>query len=350
MPAIPKKRKIGDVNRIPRASDMTSVSSSSLAPSEHSNVPSGSSSPRKQIMSLRLRLDDGGLECRQVNSDEPPPIAADLVQEFAEIHMGIGILPSEMKSTITDHLQQENRNLRLWRLAFQDGGADTLPGAVPAWDDLATVRERARDCFNEGREEASWNMEVHHRLLEKVFRGPAAAPGHPLDFMACTSTLSVNHTDYAPLQLRPIVLSIETKRPGKDLDMAQLQMGVWHAAQWRFLRSVLTQRVDAVDEATASNLADEALLELGYLPGVIIRGHHWLFVFSTLERRITHVEGHERKAYRTVLWIEQEFGSTQTILESYQVVAGIRRLAGWAADVYMPWYRRHVLLQAVEGK
>lgn len=149
-----------------------------------------------------------------------------------------------------------------------------------------------------------------------------------------TPTLTVNHTDFAPLQLSPIILSIETKRPGKELDAAQLQMGVWHAAQWAFLRSVIgltPQPLTAEEEVLRKEKAKAALAELGFIPGIIVQGHRWLFVFSTLE------------GDKTVLWTERQFGTTQSILDTYAVVAGIRELARWARDVYVPWFQKSVL-------
>lgn len=159
------------------------------------------------------------------------------------------------------------------------------------------------------------------------------------------STLSVNHTDFRPLQLRPIVLSIETKRPGTEFDKAQLQIGVWQAAQWKFLKSAITSalraaRPPAAAEGPTSSSAEEmelvaradaALDQLGFIPGVIIQGHKWLFVLST------------RKGQKTILWTERQFGSTQSVLEVYQIVAGLRELAAWSRDVYLPWFRKHVL-------
>ncbi|KAK7409280.1 hypothetical protein QQX98_008520 [Neonectria punicea] len=236
-----------------------------------------------------------------------------------------------------------------------DETADTLPGRIPSWAELDTVCQRAMECFNADHEEVSWNMEVHHRLLESIFRTSEPTPDHPIpgqssDFMSCatarphrnylpcssrqkmvdfclfdassvaaqarealaqrTVTQTVNHTDYRPLQLRPITLSIETKRPGKDLDTAQLQMGVWHAAQWRFLQSAveaMTRSTAAAgtDDSTIADAVKAALLRLGFLPGIIIQGHRWLFVLSTLEPKTTKLDdGSEVTVYRTILWVE----------------------------------------------
>ncbi|KAK3365067.1 hypothetical protein B0T24DRAFT_500990, partial [Lasiosphaeria ovina] len=50
---------------------------------------------------------------------------------------------------------------------------------------------------------------------------------------------SFNHTDFAPLRRLPIALSIESKTTGHQLLEAEVQVGVWLAAQWRMLKSLL---------------------------------------------------------------------------------------------------------------
>ncbi|UPK95000.1 hypothetical protein LCI18_005935 [Fusarium solani-melongenae] len=217
---------------------------------------------------------------------------------------------------------------------------------------LKIIMKRAKKCLNFDYEEASWNMEVLHRLLHGMFRQPKSAVPEPFDFMLwyvrlgkrwliyaflmtpvsmserfarSTITQTVNHTEYSALQLSPIVLSIETKRPGKDLDVAQ-----------KFLRSAVevvarSRQPEGASEEAIADAVEGLLTELGFLPGVIIQGHHWYF------------DGTNVTAHRTILWTEQEFGSTQSMLKMYQIVAGLRRLSKWAQDVYVPWYRKHVL-------
>lgn len=141
-----------------------------------------------------------------------------------------------------------------------------------------------------------------------------------------TATQSVNHTDFKRLQLRPIVLSIETKSPGQRLDTAEVQMGIWHATQWSFLRSALLLAPGRTEAQ-----ADEALSRLPLIPAVIVQGHKWLFVMST------------REGPKTIFWTERQFGSTQSILETYQTVMGLRQLTAWAETVYLPWFKAEVL-------
>lgn len=78
---------------------------------------------------------------------------------------------------------------------------------------------------------------------------------------------SINHTPYAPLRRFPISVSIETKPGGMSTRKAQLQMGVWHAAQWRHLYK----------------LAGTNLQALPFIPAILVYGHDWVFVASTYE-------------------------------------------------------------------
>ncbi|KAG9496291.1 hypothetical protein J7337_012877 [Fusarium musae] len=368
----PKRRRLIDPDRTPRAANLPPPSSTGSSASwSESGEGSRSSSPKKQM--LKLRLEERGLECRQLNVDTAPPVISSLLDTIQEIGSRIEILPADKKSAILESPFLREQNARLWRFAFKEEGDDTLPGRVPLPEEIVQICNYARHCHDTNHEEAAWNMEVHHRLLEAILREPDASTAAPLNFTSCTTarphrrfvpysstakmidfclylnptdspalqalgrqtpTLTVNHTDFAPLQLSPIVLSIETKRPGKELDAAQLQMGVWHAAQWSFLRSVIgltPQPLTAEEEIQRNQKANEVLGQLGFIPGIIVQGHRWLFVFSTLE------------GDKTVLWTERQFGTTQSILDTYAVVAGIRELARWARDVYVPWFRANVL-------
>lgn len=154
-------------------------------------------------------------------------------------------------------------------------------------------------------------------------------------FCRTTLTKSVNHTDFQRLQIRPIVLSIETKAGNQNLDAAELQIGVWHASQWAFLRSSLisVKRASTTGPPTQQELekADQSLSTLRFIPAVIVQGARWLFLLST------------RQGHKTVLWKEWQFGSTSTVVESYQTVAGLRQLTAWADKVYLPWFEEEIL-------
>lgn len=64
-----------------------------------------------------------------------------------------------------------------------------------------------------------------------------------IKFSSVTPTQTVDHTDFEAISTCPLLLSIETKKPGVHWDTSQLQMGVWHAAQWSFLRWAVGQKL-----------------------------------------------------------------------------------------------------------
>lgn len=135
---------------------------------------------------------------------------------------------------------------------------------------------------------------------------------------------SINHTDFAPLRRRPIALSIESKTTGHQLLEAEVQVGVWLAAQWRMLESLPRRPTPESDIAT-----DPAAAAFpSFLPAVIIQGHDWHFVATT------------RTSACTTLWAKQTFGSSGTVLGIYQIVCVLRYLAQWAEQHYWPAFRQ----------
>jgi hypothetical protein len=307
-----------------------------------------------------------------------------------------------------------------WRHSFKaPEEPDTLPGRIPTRDEVSHIREMAMHCQTTDQDELGWNMEVHHLILSSIFRRPQssrALTDCPLNFAPCTTTrvnpeflprhasgkmvdfciyydtnahdgdeddeqrlrqqqqqqqqhalrllsremptLTVNHTDFNPMRLHPIMLSIETKKPGKEQERANLQMAVWLAAQWASLqRAVLIsirasrrentssddihhlgggeitfgEPPSAQEQIDIANLAEARVRELPFIPGITVQGHKWSLVLST------------REGERTVLWTDWEFGNTQSLQNAYKVVAGLREIAAWIRDVYLQWWRRNVL-------
>lgn len=77
--------------------------------------------------------------------------------------------------------------------------------------------------------------------------------------------LSINHTKAEYLLVKPITVSIETKRPGMDEDGAKVQLGAWAAADFERLR-VLCGPVTV----------------LPILPEVIVQGHDWRLKIASM--------------------------------------------------------------------
>ncbi|TQV94145.1 hypothetical protein IF1G_07024 [Cordyceps javanica] len=148
----------------------------------------------------------------------------------------------------------------------------------------------------------------------------------------------VSFTDFAPLYDRFVALSIETKKPSENLEAAELQLGVWDMARWSLLRRLVELRLlsattttttdQDVDEAAASLDKETVQAQLPeFLPGIIVQGHDWLLVVTTIEGE------------KTVLWQKLMIGSTATARGVYQIVRTLQLLETWTREMHWPWLR-----------
>jgi hypothetical protein len=75
----------------------------------------------------------------------------------------------------------------------------------------------------------------------------------------------------------------------------------------------------------------ERVGRLPFIPGIVVQGHKWSLVLST----------HDGESI--TLWTEWEFGTTQSMQNIFRIVAGLRELAAWCRNVYVPWWRENLL-------
>lgn len=127
--------------------------------------------------------------------------------------------------------------------------------------------------------------------------------------------LTINHTDWGDLCKNPIAISVETKRQGEHWDKAVLQMGTWHSSQWRSLSWGRRQ--------TPSSLE--------FLPGIIIQGHDWLFVATTMEPN------------GAVLYSSVRIGDTETEFGIYKLLVALQCLEQWVENTYWPLFKSDIL-------
>ncbi|UKZ59557.1 uncharacterized protein TrAtP1_000858 [Trichoderma atroviride] len=302
---------------------------------------------------------------------------------MAEIERGLNILPAALRNSIRDDqgLSQDDFE-RQWQYSFKSvNKPDNLPGRIPSIAQIKIILARTTECENGKLDEASWNTMVHWPLLRLIFEDnlgkqcsdfnavpcttarphraytPGLSSARMIDlciyatlsqypelytaikaFSSTTATYSVNHTDYYGLQFLPLIISIETR--GGEWDCAQTQMGVWHAAQWNFLRSGVEQKLQtqrpAQDHETFKAETLSALSKLGFIPGIVVGGSRWHLVISTYD------DG------KTTLWAEWGFGVTKSLMKTFAVIAGVRELTAWGRDQYLPWFKENVL--TVEDK
>ncbi|KAK5651501.1 hypothetical protein OQA88_11955 [Cercophora sp. LCS_1] len=262
-----------------------------------------------------------------------------------------------------------------WMFASPDE-RDML-GPTPPIAAVKAVLSWSRHCHETFAHEHAWNCAVHFPLLSLALYGGSARTNQFLGFDPCTTasiietylpnragakkidfcisidptsasdpgaaesieTLrkalplhSVNHTDHAALQSRPIAISIETKRTGQSDEEAALQIGTWQAAQWNLLTHLvnLCRQRDLEDNSNDDRWTTEQP-SLPFLPAVIIHGHEWRLAATT------------REGKKTILWTDYPFGSTRDVMGIYQIIMGLQRLNRFVTDTFWPWYRAYVL-------
>lgn len=169
-------------------SDVPAISQSQSSASTRS---SRSQSPKKQLMQLRLAGD--GLQLRDLDSSTCPDTVSPLLNIMESISNGLDILPYDRRDEI--HASAAccpNGETKKWRHSFRppedEDQEKLLPGRVPMVDEVQVICELAKECLVQGLDEAGWNMEVHHRMLECVFRRPRPSRSNDeFNFTPCTT-------------------------------------------------------------------------------------------------------------------------------------------------------------------
>lgn len=126
---------------------------------------------------MSLLLSESGVECKALDVDAAPDAAQNLVSTMEEIGRALEILPHTLKPTIMEEVRKRNLDCRKWRHSFKLAeDADDLPGRIPTFEEVEKIHRKANECLEFNHEEASWNNQVHLRLLESIFEEPLGGP------------------------------------------------------------------------------------------------------------------------------------------------------------------------------
>ncbi|KAH6961719.1 hypothetical protein BKA56DRAFT_500093 [Ilyonectria sp. MPI-CAGE-AT-0026] len=371
----PKRRRLNknvtDTERTPRQGDSVSVTGSEIPSltSRSNSVASGQISPTRLADELRQQPKGVLVKTMDVNDEDMPLSLQNFIPDIENIATGLHIVPAYLEPEIS-RLALTRRSLKRFYPHVYAPTTSQPDTQTPATDisilvDILRIVDKATECLNCGMDEAGWNNHVHSPLLETALygRGPWGKqlagfyscttasiipwyridnmPGKKIDFTLfidpkfdpdATELVealfesrggSINHTDFQPLEKRPVTVSIETKRHDESQKNANIQMGVWQAAQWRALEQ----------------LAGSAAMEtLEFLPGLLVFGHQWNFVATSY------------KDGKTILWKERSIGSSQTEFGVFQIMTGMAKLRAWSVDIFWPWYKLHVLKIGAESE
>ncbi|EXK77452.1 hypothetical protein FOQG_17839 [Fusarium oxysporum f. sp. raphani 54005] len=379
----PPKRKL----ETPRSESGTSLSSTQSL--SQVSERSGYSSPTKQLRALELHT--RGVIAGELSAfrHKPPSLEA-LLDQIDLALSGFGLLPSSQRSTL-DQLDEETYSNFKWtkqpvlsNFLFSEQ-RDQL-GETPPPEIVHRILHQAAYCNSKSCSEADWNMEVHHRVLEAALRPlqgcqmsqlfdfrlsttasiiaeyHVTSASKKVDFCMyidpkCDETTQVsqiihmlrnilplgmfNHTNLSPLSDNPIAVSIETKKTGEGWENAKLQMEIWMAAHWQFLRKLLGLRQRAANELSSMKQAEGVIAPNSeadkvwqlpkFMPCIIIQGHDWHLIITTPEGE------------KTTFWQKQSFGDTWSSKGIYKIIYNLQLLRKWAQEEYWTWLRELLL-------
>ncbi|OBS16739.1 hypothetical protein FPOA_12679 [Fusarium poae] len=326
-----------------KVTDLSRGSTPSLA---SSSAASGASSPTKQIRYAATQ-DAGFVTVPFVdNIQRLPPSLKKIRQELVDIGYGAAMLPQS--------LREELQSLGDFpSFAFYDPATRSSQWRIPPSSLVRQLVTRAAECqrYNEG--ESSWNNDIHDGILRWVFREtddvamfdyryctgaqliheyrPIGTSSKSVDFCVCIKPpessiegqkitkaigtrpgISISHTEWGNFCRHPIALSIETKRQA-EWEKALLQIATWHSAQWRALQ--FKTRVESIE----------------FLAGVVVQGHSWYFVASTLEGGVS------------TLYHRITLGSTENHFDLFKLLIALQCLGSWIKDKYWPAFRADIL-------
>ncbi|KAF5016976.1 hypothetical protein F66182_11174 [Fusarium sp. NRRL 66182] len=381
-PAAKRRRGQDDTDRTPRAprsQRMRGFPISSDAPGfardaqAHSVTASQStqsqassrSSPSKQLASLEIS--PRGFEPREFTAEDDrlPRQLRDILDGLQDIKdSAFGIISRNWEEEISSLAKTDHQFSRIRNHMFADPSFRDKFGPTPSPEDARSLATEAADCHVTAQNEAGWNMMVHYPLLSQAVYGSqrqkqlvGVAPcttakiiqeylqsptqAKMIDFCIYLDPKDnaaeveearrilpcgyINHTDFYSLRNRPIALSIETKAASNTpAGSAELQIGTWHSAQWRFLEDLVSRNTGSMDG-------------LPFLPAIIAQGHQWSFAATT------------RVGQKTVLWLPFQFGSTDDVIGVYKTVLGLQQLCRWVDGVFWPWYKRNALGISEDG-
>ncbi|KAI1022145.1 hypothetical protein LB504_007505 [Fusarium proliferatum] len=353
-----------------------SESGTSLPSTQSASQASGRSSPTKQLRALALN--SRGVITRELSAfpNMPKPLDS-LLEKIDLASSGVGILPSSQRSVYGEF--KWARQPILSKFLFSDD-RDNL-GHTPTPEAIQWILHEAAYCNSRGCSEADWNVEVHHRVLSAALRPLKGLRSDQFFDFRLSTTASIiteyhvtsaskkvdfcmyldpkqdesaqvsetidalkdilplgmfNHTNLAPLSDNPIAVSIETKKTGEGWENARLQMEVWMAAHWQFLRQLVSLRQRAQELTTANqktwNLPD-------FIPGIIIQGHDWHLIITTPEGE------------KTVFWQKKNLGDTSSSMGICKIIYNLQLLRQWAQEEYWKWMRELLLeWPQIDGK
>lgn len=331
-----------------------------------------SRSPTKHLGDTQLS--EYPIDLIQLDTDEVPLVVQNLVHDLELVSKGVGVISKQVQKK----MQQHGKRVQPYELMAESENVDDVHTSTLGhnafwehhdtfWEQVVDLKHIAKECFEMNAPEATWNGEVHCRLLRLSLRSGRQANNvwyrdvttarivdksliptvatipvqsklvdyamiiEPTEEMKAriVETLSrqlytrkqrvvpsINAPSAEWIRFEPIAVSIETKRHTDYQDSGELQLGSWTIAHFLKLRQLMR----------------DPSQDLPVLPVVYIVVHQWRLMLA-----------HEKPGPRLNVHSYMVLGETSSFVGIYRIIAAIRRLARWVDEEYRPWLEREVL-------
>ncbi|KPM35265.1 hypothetical protein AK830_g11309 [Neonectria ditissima] len=358
----------------PAPASVADTSASAKREAEVGLVPDATSSPvrsnlsqgprtemsREKYISLFM-LRKFGFQKANFSEDSHPDSLRALHSDLKSISDGAGFLPRQFKSRLN--------YLQFPETFFSQPFAATQAVRMPPQHLVRRILREANTCVVEKKNDLAWNTEIHHKVLDWLLRQGEneITDAHSregtlqdvsrLDFEFCPRiepsplyrsqdvsngtvdfclpirpssneqtvvdaicqsrpAQSINHTAYGTLRRHPIALSIKSQTSGQTYQSELAQLVAWHSTQWRSLR-----------------WAGRNVPRIQFLPGIMVAGHDWRFVATTMDR----------DGITTIFGPPLALGNTRTEQGFYKLVVALQRLQRWAMSDLWPAFKYDML-------
>ncbi|KAG9738132.1 hypothetical protein KCU59_g9116, partial [Aureobasidium melanogenum] len=347
----------------PRSSAASSSSMSLVSSGSKRSRRSAPASPSKRAMlrTIPSSIDFRAFRDSDIDKDAPLGFKS-LVDQILDFAEGLDTVPAQLKD---DLAQYSERSFRRPDIYYASTHPRSRLGRSPTLAEVDRIVDLARELREDGDSEAAYNSLVHGPLfalalslshhsagvaIKNIVHARIAPTSLvPLDAynesirskmvdwavvlrpvgnldgalargrrLPDGGQLSFNHSRYGPLVDKPIVVSIETKPEGENLQQAYVQLAVWASSHLNRLRQLLTDADAPAAETAASHV-------LPHLPLLIAQGSQWSFLFACRQADgTTHIHA------------KIEFGDACTRHGVFKIVSVLQLLINWAELEYRP--------------
>ncbi|KAJ3455705.1 hypothetical protein MRS44_017187 [Fusarium solani] len=360
--------------------DRLSLTSSRSSPSRQSSASKRSTSPLKNMASLR----EAGIEYDDLKDNGAllGDAGDELHQDLTDITMSVGIYPAQICEDIHVAIERKHRIHQLHKNMDDPRSRQDL---LHELSQLQEIKKLSRRCSRDMEGEAEWNNAVHSAVLRLAFghddseigwryitnakidprylptmsdgltssskmvdfalfigdgqvdqlhdvsTSPSGRLDQTISHFITGGSDSINHISYFALRHHPIFLGIETKTISRTEEEARVQLGIWVTAHVRRIWSL-----GSLTSASKASALRGVLQEMVF-PLIYVQSAKWSLLFA---RPFFRLDAKGSEVLHIVIYHDISLGETSSIDGLYRLLQAFRIIRKWGGTVFRGWWRR----------